>query len=74
MKTMLVIFMALSLVLAPYASLVNAETSPFSNAAAQTFSQAELDQMLASIALYPDSLLAQVLVAAGYPAQVVQAD
>jgi hypothetical protein len=30
--------------------------------------------MLASIALYPDSLLAQVLVAATYPIEVVQAD
>jgi len=34
----------------------------------------ELDQMLAPIALYPDSLLAQVLVAATYPDQVVDAD
>ena len=39
-----------------------------------TYSKAELDQMLASIALYPDSLLAQVLVAATYPEQVVEAD
>ncbi|MEN6437912.1 MAG: DUF3300 domain-containing protein [Syntrophobacter sp.] len=36
--------------------------------------QEELDQMLAPIALYPDSLLAQVLVAATYPEQVVEAD
>jgi hypothetical protein len=41
---------------------------------APTFSQEELDQMLAPIALYPDSLLAQVLVAATYPIEVVQAD
>ncbi len=33
----------------------------------------ELDQMLAPIALYPDSLLAQVLMAATYPADVVEA-
>jgi len=39
-----------------------------------TFSQQELDQMLASIALYPDSLLAQVLIAATYPDQVTEAD
>ena len=39
-----------------------------------TFRQEELDQMLAPIALYPDSLLAQILVAATYPLQVVQAD
>ncbi len=40
----------------------------------QTYSKAELDQMLAPIALYPDSLLAQILVAATYPGQVVEAD
>ena len=39
-----------------------------------TFSQQELDQMLAPIALYPDSLLAQVLIAATYPDQVMEAD
>jgi hypothetical protein len=38
-----------------------------------TFSEEELDQMLAPIALYPDSLLAQVLMAATYPADVIEA-
>ena len=38
------------------------------------FRQEELDQMLAPIALYPDSLLAQILMAATYPLEVVQAD
>jgi len=38
------------------------------------FKQEELDQILAPIALYPDSLLAQVLMAATYPLEVVQAD
>lgn len=37
------------------------------------FSQAELDQMLAPIALYPDVLLSQVLMAATYPLEVVEA-
>jgi hypothetical protein len=37
------------------------------------FRQEELDQMLAPIALYPDSLLIQVLIAATYPLEVVQA-
>ncbi|NSW84734.1 MAG: DUF3300 domain-containing protein [Syntrophobacteraceae bacterium] len=41
---------------------------------APAFSQEELDQMLAPIALYPDSLLAQILMAATYPVEVVQAD
>lgn len=38
------------------------------------FKQEELDQMLAPIALYPDALLAQVLMASTYPLEVVQAD
>jgi len=37
------------------------------------FRQAELDQMLAPVALYPDSLLSQVLMASTYPLEVVQA-
>lgn len=37
------------------------------------YTQAELDQMLAPIALYPDSLLSQILMAATYPLEVVQA-
>ena len=39
----------------------------------QSFSQAELDQMLAPIALYPDSLLSQILMAATYPQDVYEA-
>jgi hypothetical protein len=38
-----------------------------------TFSPEELDQMLAPIALYPDALLSQVLMAAGYPLEIVEA-
>ncbi|MFU8831165.1 MAG: DUF3300 domain-containing protein [Wenzhouxiangella sp.] len=37
------------------------------------FSQAELDQMLAPIALYPDTVLSHVLIAATYPLEVIQA-
>jgi hypothetical protein len=40
----------------------------------KVFSEAELDQMLAPIALYPDSLLAQILVAAAFPDQIAEAD
>lgn len=43
-------------------------------ATAKIFKQEELDQMLAPIALYPDALLAQVLMASTYPLEVVQAD
>lgn len=37
------------------------------------FSEAELAQLLAPIALYPDSLLAHILVAASYPLDIVKA-
>ena len=37
------------------------------------FRQEELDQMLAPIALYPDALLSQILMASTYPLEVVQA-
>ena len=40
---------------------------------AELFTQAELDQMLAPIALYPDALLSQVLMAATYPIEVIEA-
>ena len=38
------------------------------------FKQEELEQILAPIALYPDSLLTQMLMASTYPLEVVQAD
>jgi len=45
-----------------------------STATVNKFSQEELDQMLAPIALYPDALLGQVLIASTYPLEVVLAD
>lgn len=42
-------------------------------AAAKPFKTEQLDQMLAPIALYPDDLLTNVLTAATYPLEVVQA-
>src|SRR5207245_4570116 len=39
----------------------------------RAFTQQELDQMLAPIALYPDSLLTQILMASTYPLEVVEA-
>jgi hypothetical protein len=40
----------------------------------KVFSQAELEQIMAPIALYPDEVLAQILIASTYPIEVVQAD
>jgi len=41
--------------------------------AAQPLGQARLEQLLAPIALYPDGLVAQILIASTYPLDVVQA-
>src|SRR5260221_9603235 len=41
--------------------------------APRMYAQSELDQMLAPIALYPDPLLSQVLMAATYPLEVAEA-
>jgi hypothetical protein len=56
--------------------LMMAPTGAFgqSSSASPMFGQEELEQMVAPIALYPDSLLAQVLVASTYPLEIVQAD
>ncbi len=43
-------------------------------AAVQALAADQLEQMLAPIALYPDALLAQILAASTYPAQVAGAD
>lgn len=40
----------------------------------QPFAAEQLEQMVAPIALYPDTLVAQILAAATYPAQVIAAD
>ena len=37
----------------------------------KTFSQEQLDQLVAPVALYPDELLAQVLMASTYPLEIV---
>jgi hypothetical protein len=61
----------------PYAELDRDDSQPgygSSQSAPQPFSAEQLEQMLAPIALYPDALLAQVLAAATYPAQVAVAD
>ena len=66
------------------AQLPRAEPLPASTAAPATsagaasmadrhFTAAQLDQMLAPIALYPDALMAQILMAATYPLEVVEA-
>jgi hypothetical protein len=51
-----------------------ADTAPVTTATKDAvFTQEQLDQMLAPIALYPDPLLAQVLMATTYPGEVAEA-
>ena len=40
----------------------------------QSWTSADLDSLVAPIALYPDAMLAQIFVAATYPLEIVQAD
>src|SRR2546425_1616086 len=52
------------------------ETVPLAPAPMQAkpvFTQQQLDQILAPVALYPDSLLSQILMASTYPLEIVEA-
>jgi len=42
--------------------------------ASEAYSREELAQMLAPVALYPDALLSQILMASTYPIEVIEAD
>jgi hypothetical protein len=57
----------------PPASTPTAQSTSSAPAAAQPLSQAQLDQLAAPIALYPDPLLSQILMASTYPLEVVEA-
>ncbi|WP_202305285.1 DUF3300 domain-containing protein [Dryocola clanedunensis] len=57
----------------PPATAPTAVPDAASAPATQTYTTAQLDQWVAPIALYPDALLSQVLMASTYPANVVQA-
>jgi len=50
-----------------------AQTEPSPSQAAPAYTQGQIDQMLAPIALYPDPLVAQILMASTYPLEVVEA-
>lgn len=56
-----------------FALMGAASTSP-QPTANSSFAQVELDGLLAPIALYPDGLLTQVLMASTYPLEIVEAD
>src|SRR5512143_707201 len=64
---------AISFALSPLASAQNYPPPPAGMQAEAAFAQEDLDRMLAPIALYPDALLSQILMAATYPLEVVEA-
>jgi hypothetical protein len=79
MKVLLTLLATTSLILATE-QRANAQAQPSPAPAAapaqsqQTLSAPQLDQLLAPVALYPDALLADVMMASTYPLEVVQAD
>jgi hypothetical protein len=75
LKTLIALFVTLAWVLVAVSPL-EAQTPEESGGPEQEtlYSQEELDRLLAPIALYPDALLSQVLMASTYPLEVVEAD
>lgn len=69
MRSLAAAFCAFALVF----SLFTSPPALSQEAAEKTFSTEQLDQMLAPVALYPDEVLANVLMASTYPLDVVQA-
>jgi len=62
-----------ALVSLPWPAVVVAQDEAQGSAQTATFSPEELEQVVAPIALYPDSLLAQVMMASTYPLEIVEA-
>ena len=79
LRTTLTIVMAMLLILAPIASSQNASDTtmpPVAPALSDTgtLTDAQIQTLVAPIALYPDPLIAQMLPAATYPLQIVMAE
>lgn len=75
--SMLLVFATGSVIGAPATPQASSKTTTASKtappASGAKLSEGQLDQMMAPVALYPDSLLAQVLMASTYPGDVVDA-
>src|SRR3984885_11511340 len=63
-----------AIILGPTCAMAQTPASPTATSSAHLLKPAELDQLVAPIALYPDPLLAQVLMASAYPLDIVQAE
>jgi len=71
LRLIIIPLLVFSLVQPPWQIYAQEGASP---EAYEKYSKEELAQMLAPIALYPDALLAQILMASTYPIEVVEAD
>ena len=72
----LVVFMAFALTSIPTTVLAQqSETAPVADStSSEDFDTEKLEQLVAPIALYPDALLMQIMMAATYPLEIVEAD
>ncbi|MBC8316899.1 MAG: DUF3300 domain-containing protein [Desulfobulbaceae bacterium] len=80
MKAVTIFHLALGLFVLPFFVAILSLAPPQVHAQdsdvefSDNYSREELAQMLAPIALYPDALLSQILMAATYPIEVIEAD
>ena len=65
--------LGLWLLMSALPSIASAQSPEPAPAAKDSFTAAQLEQMVAPIALYPDSLVTQILMAATYPLEIVEA-
>lgn len=73
-RALLIQRLALSIVAAPFAFVPAATAQSYLATLDQSaYTRQDLDQMLAPIALYPDALLVQILMAATFPAEIREA-
>ena len=72
--TALKLSMFVFLLFAPVAALAQGQSAPPAATGEQLLKPEELEALVAPIALYPDTLLAQILMASTYPLEVVQAE
>jgi hypothetical protein len=73
-KLALMISLLLPLIAGCTTTQATDQTSYSTTATQASFSEAQLDSLLAPIALYPDTVLSHVLIASTYPLEVVEAD
>jgi hypothetical protein len=73
-KLTLALLVAMGTLSTSFPMLASASVEPETKVDNYQYSDAELDSLLAPIALYPDTLLTHIMIAATYPLDVVAAD